>query len=156
MKKINLDQNLCEAMVNYQYLEFMLQGAISHFESIIEHKVSGIMQYPVNVNNINNLGLCKLAELYGKYTGDSNFKERVKRIARSRNKLAHALFLNAENFDDPDLREVNIESEVNEVLKQSLLADCMASEIIMYMQNIFDPSVEEFEKILKEANGDAN
>jgi len=146
MKKLQLDQKVYEAMVNFQYLEFMLKGAIIQFESIIARKVSDVMQYQVNDSKINKLGLSKLAELYSQYTGDNNFNKRINDIISSRNRLAHVLFIKAEYLGDQ--KDIKLDDDIDEVLKHSMMADNMADEVIMYMQNQYNPAEEDFEEIL--------
>lgn len=133
-----MNQKLHEAMVNFQYLEFMLQGAIMKFESILRDKVSYFFIYQVDEKEINKMGLSKLAEKYSIYTGDKSFKQRVDSVVNSRNRLAHALFIKAEHMKD-DLGE-GLQQTLEETLKHSEEAESLANEVIMRMQHIyFDP-----------------
>ena len=131
-------EQLHEAMVNFQYLEFMLRGAIEKFEQLIRYKVKDCFEYPYNEKAINKMTLGKLAEKYSQYTEDKKFKREVDSVIQTRNKLAHAMFIKAEHLSEE--LGVELEEELDEIQQASEVAATLGDQVVEFMQHIyFDP-----------------
>jgi len=138
-------EQLYEAMVNFQYLEFMLRGAIEKFEQLIRDKVKNYFEYPYSDNAINKMALGKLAEKYSQYTKDKKFKLKVDSIIKARNKLAHAMFIKAEHLSEE--LGIELEEELNEIQQASEVAATLGDQVVEFMQHIyFDPFEQKWTK----------
>lgn len=138
-------EQLHEAMVNFQYLEFMLRGAIEKFEQLIRDQVKDYFEYPYNQNAIDKMALWKLAEKYSQYTNDKNFKSKVDSVIQARNKLAHAMFVKAEHLSGE--LGVELEVEIDEIHQASEVASALGDQVVEYMQHVyFDPYNQKWTK----------
>jgi hypothetical protein len=138
-------EQLHEAMVNFQYLEFMLRGAIEKFEQIIRDEVKEYFEYPYDQNAIDRMALGALAEQYSKYASDKKFKTQVGLVIQARNKLAHAMFVKAEHLSEK--LGVELEIEINEIHKTSEVAAALGDIVVEHMQHIyFDPHEQKWIK----------
>ncbi len=131
-------EKLHEAMVNFQLLEFMLRGALEKYEQLIRDQVKEYFEYPYDQKAIDKMALGKLADLYSKYTDNKAFKAQVDLIITARNKLAHAMFVKVEHFDDE--LGIDLDNEIDEIYKASEMADGLASDVFEQTQHLyFDP-----------------
>ena len=138
-------EQLHEAMVNFQYLEFMLRGAIEKYEQLIRDQVKEYCEYPYDQNAIDKMALGKLAERYAQYASDKKFKSKVDSVIKARNKLAHAMFVKAEHLSDE--LGVELEVEINEIYQASEVASALGDQVVEYMQHIyFDQNKQIWEK----------
>ena len=128
-------------MVNFQYLEYMLRGAIEKYEEIIRDQVKKYFDYPNNQRTIDRMTLGKLGERYSKYTNNPDFKKNVDVITESRNKLAHAMFVKAEHLAE-ELGE-ELVGEINKIYEASELAADLADLVVEQTQHIYFDSDEE-------------
>ena len=122
-------------MVNFQYLEFMLRGAIKKFESLIRDQVSEALSYPYSQKKIDKMALGSLADQYSIYTSDKDFKTEVDVVISARNKLAHAMFMKVDFRLDNS--EETLIKEVDEIFAASEKAADLAEDVIMKMQHIY-------------------
>ena len=136
-----MNEKFHEAMFNFQYLELMLQEALRTFESLIEYKMRGILNYQVDGLGIERSGLRRLADKYAKYTNDDKFKSDVNEVIKARNQLAHRLFLSAEVHNGSSSEEIR--KEVEEALLQSETASRLGDEVFAKMQNYFFDHVKQ-------------
>ena len=138
-------EQLHDAMVNFQYLEFMLRGAIEKYEQLIRDQVKDYFEYPYDQKAIDNMALGKLAERYSKYTSNKKFKAQVESVIVARNKLAHAMFVKAEFLGDESGNKLS--SQIEDIYKASELASTLGDMVIEQTQYIyFDPYEEKWIK----------
>jgi len=131
-------EQLYEAMVNFQYLEFMLRGAIEKYEQLIRDQVQDYFEYPYDQNSIDTMALGKLAEMYSKYTGNKPFKSEVNAVIKARNKLAHAMFVKADHLSE--MLGEQLVNEIDEIHKASEVASNLGDYVVEQTQHIyFDP-----------------
>ena len=130
-------------MINFQYLEFMLRGAIEKFEQLIWDQVKDYFEYPYNQNAIDKMTLGKLAERYSQYTSDKNFKSQVDLVIQARNKLAHAMFFKAEYLSGE--LDVGLGVEIDGIHLASEAASTLGDQVFEYMQHVyFDPYLQKW------------
>jgi hypothetical protein len=132
--KISKKEQLHDAMVNFQYLEFMLRGAIEKYEQLIRDRVKDYFEYPYDQKKIDNMTLGKLAEQYSKYTKNGAFKARVDTVIAARNKLAHAMFVKAEYLCDELGDELS--SQIEDIYKASRVASDLGDMVVEQTQHI--------------------
>ena len=129
-------EDIYDAMVNFQYLEFILRHAVVTFEQMIRDHVTEFMAYPVDEKRIDKMGLGELAKIYAKYAENEEIGDRIKAILESRNKLAHALFRKTEYEGDQNETAGIIEKALEDSNHANSLADAVFEHIQYFF---FDP-----------------
>jgi hypothetical protein len=143
-----INDKLHEAMVNFQYLEFMLRGALKKYEQLIRDLVNDYFEYPYDEEEsaISNMSLVPLAKKFSKYINDKTFISKVEKINRARNRLAHAMFIKAEYLKDNAHKE--IASEIDEIFEDSNLAVSLGDFVMQQSDHInFDIFAKKWIKI---------
>jgi hypothetical protein len=138
-----MNEKLHGAMFNVQYLELILREALRTFESLIEFKMKGILNYQVDDLAIDKLALGRLADQYAKYTANTLFKSEVEKVIKARNRLAHRLFISVEVHKDSLPEE--IDKDVEEAVLHGETAARLGDEVFALMQHYyFDPVLQDW------------
>lgn len=132
-ERVPMQAQLTEAMAKFQYLEFALRSAVCKFECLIRDTVAEFVAYPVNEKQLEKRTLGSLGTTYATYTADAEFKRRFKDVLRTRNRLAHALFVKVdlELFDS----DVEARSQLEDVLATSQQPSLLGDEVHERMQH---------------------
>jgi hypothetical protein len=138
-----MNEKLQEAMFNFQYLELMLREALKTFESLIEFKMKGILNYQVDDLAIDKLALGRLSNQFAKYTNNKGFSSEVEKVIKARNQLAHRLFISVELHQSTLPNE--IDKDVEDAILNGETAARLGDEVFALMQNYyFDPVAQEW------------
>jgi hypothetical protein len=141
-----------ETLASFQILEFSLKIYISSAYVLIKHKTANELTFDYSYKDIKSHSLERLSSIFKKLTNNNALSKRIGKLIYSRNKLAHAGLLIAEEIFRDILGE-NLEEEADFISRvhidlDSCLED-MANEIrsitsILSKYNL--PAFEEQEK----------
>ena len=134
--------NLPEALLEFQFLETILQFYIRDCDKIIQKSVKDSFHYSVREKEIEKMSLGRLIDEFSRRSNRKDIISALRRLTKDRNMIAHNAYLvTSEDLEDSDKMK-RITQRIKDVTK--FVEECMKQIAREYVKVTNEPVSENF------------